>query len=55
MLTLILKFYINVKVYKYIFKYVYKIIIKLNFRIKRVNENSVINSIKEIQKYRNVH
>ena len=42
------KIYVNVKIYKYIFKYVYKNNNQINFRIKRMNKNNVINSINEI-------
>ena len=42
------KICVNVKTYKYIFKYVYKNNNQINFRIKRINENDIINLINEI-------
>ena len=43
-----IKICVNVRVCKYIFKYIYKNNDQINLRIKRVNENNVINSINEI-------
>ena len=42
------KIYVNVKIYKYIFKYVYKNNDQINFRMKRINKNDVIDLINEI-------
>ena len=42
------KICINIKICKYIFKYIYKNNDQINLRIKRINENDVINLINKI-------